>query len=136
MVDADCLIAGVLTSEGATSELLDKWQDGAFEFIVCPSLIYEVRKALLSPRLADRYDIPASDAEAFARQLSEEGLLVGDTANPERIVPDDPKDDYLVALALATGSGFLVTRDRHFDKVKVSGLRIIGPRDALGLLDE
>lgn len=103
---------------------------------MCPQLIYEVRKALLSPRLADRYDIPAPDAEAFSRRLSEESLLVDDPADPPRIVPDDPKDDYLVALALATGSGFLVTRDRHFDKVQVSGLRIIGPRDALGLLEE
>ena len=125
----------MLTSQGATSELLDRWQDGAFELFVCPRLIYEVRKALVSPRLADRYDIQTSEAEAFSRQLSEEGLLVDDPADPPRVVPDDPNDDYLIALALATGSGFLVTRDRHFEKVNVSGLRIIGPRDALRLLD-
>jgi predicted nucleic acid-binding protein len=134
-VDADCLIAGVLTSQGATSELLDRWQDGAFELVVSSRLIYEVRKALLSPRLADRYNIPVSDVEAFSRQLSEEGLFVDDPADPPRVMPDDPKDDYLVALALATGSSFLVTRDRHFDQVHVSGLRIVGPSDALGLLD-
>lgn len=128
------MIAGVLTSLGATSELLDKWPDGAFELVVCPRLIYEVAKALLSPRLADHYDIPTSEAEAFSRKLSEEGLLVDDPNDPPRVVPDDPNDDYLIALALTTGSGFLVTRDRHFEKVDVSGLRIIGPRDALGLV--
>lgn len=103
---------------------------------MCPRLIYEVRKALISPRLADRYDIPTTDAEAFSRRLSEEGLLVDDPADPPRVVPDDPNDDYLIALALATGSGFLVTRDRHFEKVNVSGVQVIGPRDALRLLDE
>lgn len=126
----------MLTSHGATSELLDRWQDGAFELIVCARLVYEVRKALLSSRLADRYDIFPSDAEMFARQLSEEGLFVEDPADPPRVVPDDPNDDYLVAITLATGSGLLVTRDRHFEKVEVTGLRIIGPRDALRLLDE
>lgn len=126
----------MLTSQGATSELLDRWQDGAFELFVCPRLIYEVRKALVSPRLADRYDIQTSEAEAFSRQLSEEGLLVDDPADPPRVVPDDPNDDYLIALALETGSGFLVTRDRHFEKVNVPSLRIIGPRDAVRLLDK
>ena len=124
----------MLTSQGATSELLDQWQNGAFELVVCPRLIYEVRKALMSPRLAERYDISMSDADAFARQLSEEGLLVDDPDSPPRVVPDDPNDDYLIALAFSTGSGFLVTRDRHFEKVDVSGLRIIGPRAALGLV--
>lgn len=76
MVDADCLIAGVLISQGATSRLLDRWEAGDFELVVCPQLVYEVRKALLSPRIADRYEVSAADAEAFALKLEEEGLLV------------------------------------------------------------
>lgn len=123
----------MLTSEGATSRLLDRWQDGAFELLVCPQLVYEVRKALLSPRLADHYDLSAADADAFARKLTEEGLMMEDPQDPPRVVPDDPNDDYLVALALPTGSGILVTRDRHFEKVAVDYLRIITPRDALAL---
>lgn len=113
--------------------MIDRWQAGDFELVVCPQLVHEVRKALTSPRLSRRYDISESDAEAFARRLSEEGLMVEDPEDPPRMVPDDPKDDYLVALAL--GTGILVTRDRHFDKVSVEGLRVIGPRDALALLD-
>jgi predicted nucleic acid-binding protein len=136
VVDADCLIAGVLTSEGATSALLDRWQAGAFELVVCPRLIGEVLKALVSERLAARYDIPAAEANAFCLQLSQEGLLSDDPREPPRVVPDDPNDDYLIALALSSGSGFLVTRDRHFDKVKGSGVRSLGPRGALELSDE
>lgn len=58
-----------------------------------------------------------------------------DPVNPPRAVPDDPGDDYLVALALATGTGRLVTRDRHFDKVHVEGFRVISPRVALESLE-
>ena len=122
MVDADCLIASVLTSDGATSRLIDRWQAGDFELVVCPQLVHEVRKALLSPRLAQRYEISESDANAFAGKLTEESLMT-----------TDPKDDYLVALALETG--LLVTRDRHFDKVAVEGLRILTPGEAIHLLD-
>ncbi len=134
MIDADCLIAGVLTSEGATSRLIDRWQRGDFELVVCPRLVHEVRKALLSPRLARRYDISTIDAEAFARKLMEEGLLTDDPEDPPRVVPEDPNDDYLVALGMSTGD--LVTRDRHFEKVTAAGLRILHPREALALLDE
>lgn len=50
-----------------------------------------------------------------------------DPAEPERIVPDDPNDDYLVALALVSGATHLVTRDSHFDGVRVEGLVIVTP---------
>ena len=59
--------------------------------------------------------------------------MLDDPKDPLRVVPDDPKDDYLIALAIESGT--LVTRDRHFDKVTVEGVRIITPRDALALLN-
>jgi predicted nucleic acid-binding protein len=132
-VDADCLIAGVLTSEGATSRLIDRWRAGDFELVVSSRLVHEVHKALVSPRIARRYDISESDALAFAKSLTDYGLTVEDPESPPRVVPDDPNDDYLVELAKAYG--ILVTRDRHFEKVEVEGLRIVGPREALTLLD-
>ncbi|MGH9054189.1 MAG: putative toxin-antitoxin system toxin component, PIN family [Acidimicrobiia bacterium] len=123
-MDADCLIAGTLTPSGATSELLDRWQAGEFEIVVCPQLIQEVRKALLHPRIAKKYDIHRDEAEEFARRLSEEGILLDDPVEPPHLVPDDPTDDYLVALAVTARADALVTRDRHFNKVKVRGLPI------------
>jgi hypothetical protein len=83
----------VLTSEGATSRLLDRWQAGDLELVVYPQLVNEVRKALVSPRLAHRYEISEPDADAFARKLTEEGLMLEDPKDPLRVVPDDPKDD-------------------------------------------
>ena len=67
--------------------MLDRWEAGDFEFAVCSCLVLEVRKALLSPRIADRYEVSAADAEAFARKLDEEGLLVDDPVDPSRAVP-------------------------------------------------
>lgn len=134
MVDADCLIAGVLTDKGATSRLLDAWESGEFELIVCPRLVYEVRKALVSPRITKRYEVSITDAEGFARRLEEEGLMMDDPKDPPRVVPDDPNDDYLIALVQESGSEILVTRDRHFNVVDVSDVRILNPGEALELL--
>lgn len=131
MIDADCIIAAVLTPEGATTRLLDLWQQGVFELVVCPQLIREVRKALLSPRIADRYGVARDDAEDFAASLAEDGLLTADPESPPRVVPADPNDDYLVALALVAECDLFVTRDHHFEGVQVDGLLIVDPRRAL-----
>lgn len=71
---------------------------------------------------------------SLATRLEEEGALFDDPKNPPRVVPDDPNDDYLVALALETEAEFLVTRDRHFSKVRVEGLVILNPRQFLNRL--
>jgi len=127
VLDADCLIAGTLATRGAASRLLDSWQDGAFELVTCPRRITEVRRALLDPRIAGRYEIPAEEVDAFCVRLKEESVFKSDPVDPPRVVSGDANDDYLVALALDSGADALVTRDRHFDALVVPGLRILFP---------
>jgi predicted nucleic acid-binding protein len=117
-----------LTPTGATSELIDLWQEGEFELIVCPQLVHEVRKALLHPRIAKKYAITREEADGFASRLFDEDILLDDPIDPPRVVPDDPKDDYLIALAEAAAADALVTRDRH-DKVTLRGLPLLGARE-------
>lgn len=82
----------------------------------------------MHPRIAKKYGITPEEADGVASRLSDEGILFGDPRDPPRVVPEDPKDDYLVALALAAESDALVTRDRHFDRVRVRGLPIVSAR--------
>lgn len=135
VLDADCLIAGVLTREGATSEILNRWLHGTFELVVCPHLIREVRKALLHPRIAGKYGITHEDVEALSLRLSEEGSMLDDPSDPPRVVRNDPGDDYLVALALAADADCLVTRDQHFRDVEVEDVPILTPRSFMEKLE-
>jgi predicted nucleic acid-binding protein len=128
VIDADCVIAGTLAGSGAASRLLDLWQLGAFELIACPKLIGEVRKALLDRRVSVRYGITAEEVDALCRRIEEESIYLADPVDPPRVVPGDPGDDYLVALALNGMADALITRDRHFNAVAVEGLRILPPR--------
>lgn len=126
-MDADCVIAGSLTATGATTELLNLWQEGAIELAICPRLINEVAKALSLPRIAGKYGIARAEIESLTQRLVDEGVAFEDHVDPPRVVPADPHDDYLVALAIESGAEYLVTRDRHFDGVRVEGVRIIAP---------
>jgi predicted nucleic acid-binding protein len=66
--------------------------------------------------------------------LQEEAIFVSDPVQPPRVVPHDPKDDYLVAMAIDTKTNALVTRDQHFENVSVKGLEIMNPRQFINKL--
>jgi putative PIN family toxin of toxin-antitoxin system len=128
VIDADCLIAGVLAPVGAATRLLDLWRDGMFEMIACPQLVKEVRKALVDPRISRRYGITRDEVDEFCRRLEQESIWLPDPIHPPRLVPADAGDDYLIKLAKDSGADALVTRDHHFDRVRVPGLEILPPR--------
>lgn len=127
VVDAGCLVAGVLAPAGATSELLELWREGGVEVVVCPNLLEEVRRALKSPRIAARYGLEEAEINEFIEQLEAESMMFPDPTDPPRAVPGDPNDDYLVALTIESEADCLVTRDKHFDGVRIKGVRITTP---------
>ena len=127
VVDADCLIAGTLAEQGAAAQVLDLWEDGQFEIIACPELVAEVTRALLDPRISRRYSITPEEVDELPGRLREDALFRADPQEPPRVVPNEPNDDYLVALALRNDADALITRDRHFDAVAVPVLRILTP---------
>jgi predicted nucleic acid-binding protein len=137
VLDADCIIAGTLAPSGACRDILDNWLAGAFEVALCPRLLEEVERALLHPRIAGRYNIPANDARLWVRRLRSDGCMYKDPQNAPRVVPDDPNDDYLIALARLTGATALVSRDRHLKKVDNSAFdfSLLKPQDFRRTLD-
>lgn len=52
----------------------------------------------------------------------------------ERAVPDDPKDDYLVALTHASNADYLVSGDPHLTGAK-SEIAVLTPREFSELLE-
>jgi predicted nucleic acid-binding protein len=131
VLDADVLIAGTLASRGACSELLDRWAAGEFEIVTCPLLLGEVSRALLHPRISGRYAITTTDVAELVSRLREDAVHLPDPVGAQRVVPSDPNEDYLVALALTPGTGVLTTRDHDFDAVRVPGVRILSPQRLL-----
>ena len=64
----------------------------------------------------------------FCRRLERESIWLSDPIAPPRLVPADAGDDYLIKLAKDGGAQALVTRDHHFDGIRVLGLEIRPPR--------
>ncbi len=110
VLDADVLISAILSPRGAPARLLLAWQAGAFELIISPMLLAEVRRALGYPKLVRL--VPAASADAFAAWLRGSAVLVPDPSGPPPVRSDDPGDDDPIALAAAERA-VLVSGDIH-----------------------
>ena len=127
VLDANVLISAVLSPRGTPARLLLALQAGAFDLVVSPLLLAEVRRALAYPKLARR--VPAADADAFVDWLGRSAKLADDPSGPSQVRSDDPGDDYLVALAAAERA-VLVSGDVHLTSL-ASRMPVRTPADFL-----
>ncbi len=109
VLDPNVIISALISSKGAPAAALKAWQDGAFELVVSPMLLVELRRALAYPKLRRRID-PA-DADAVLGWFAESAVSVEDPAeHPLKVHSRDPGGDYLLALA-AEANALLVSGD-------------------------
>jgi putative PIN family toxin of toxin-antitoxin system len=109
VLDANVLIAALLSPSGAPARILSRWLSGDFELVVSERLLAELERALAYPKL--RRLITKRDADEFVSLLRASTVLAPDPAAPPRR-SSDPGDDYLLALA-ESEDAILVSGDQH-----------------------
>ena len=109
VLDVNVLVSAALDRPGTPARIMQEWYAGAFELVVSPRLLEELRDVLGRPKIERRVSVPhVSD---FLAALESTGILVADPPLAERLVPSDPDDDYLVALARAGRAHVIVSGD-------------------------
>jgi len=78
-------------------------------FYYCAELIVEIKRVLDYPHLK-KYHINVGYAVNFIKQIGVDFALIKPIKS---YIPDDENDDYVVALALQTNSGFITSGDKH-----------------------
>ena len=131
ILDANVLISAILSPRGSPARLLLAWQAGAFELVVSPKLMAELKRALAYPKLARL--IPPADADTFVAWIAHSAVLAADPGIAP-IRSADPDDDYLLALA-TTERAVLVSGDGHLT-VLADRLPVRTPADFLASLEE
>lgn len=77
------------------------------EIVICDELIEELKRVLGYERLA-KHNIDISQAAIYLKTIGTHYTLQYPI---KRYIPDDENDDYLIALALQTSSGFITSGD-------------------------
>lgn len=131
VLDPGVLISAVLSRSGAPAQLLLLWIEGGFEIVVSPQLLAELQRVLLRPKFRDR--MTERDVMDYVALFARRGIRVEDPAERDRVAPD-PKDDYLLALARASGARVLVSGDAHLTELKLATIHVVTPRTFLDTL--
>jgi len=131
VADANVLVSAILQPQGAPGRILHAWRDGAIELVVCPALLRELSDVLARKRLRER--VSAQEAEALVSLLRQQAELRADPIF-EPGLTRDPKDDYIVALALATRAACVVSGDEDLLAPRQSEPPVYRPADFLAWL--
>jgi putative PIN family toxin of toxin-antitoxin system len=133
VLDSSVLISAFLTPLGTPGRLLDAAEGGAFVLCLSREILTETADALLlDPKLQERYAFDQAAVAEFCDGFASSAQMVADL--PElKAVPGDPKDDPIVATAVAAKADYLVTGDRrHLLPLReYQGIRIVTPRQFL-----
>ena len=123
ILDINILVSSLLSTKGPPAEIVDEWEEGAFDLVVSPLLLDELERAAIKDKIAGRVD--PRDVAALREALLRDAVQVGDP--PGQYVPGDPGDDYLVALAFAAEADVIVTGDKHLLELGLERPRVVAP---------
>jgi putative PIN family toxin of toxin-antitoxin system len=115
VVDPNVFVSAQISTSGPPAGIARAADDSAFELVISDLLLSELYDVLMRPRFR-RY-MTEGEVEDLVADLREKGIVATE-GEIERAVPDDPKEDYLVALAHASNADYLVSGDPHLVEAK------------------
>ncbi len=135
VADANVIVSAALgrSPEAPSVRIIQAVLDGQIDLVLSPTLLGEIADVLSRPRLREL--VPVEDARRFLSDVAAQAVLLPDPADPPRICRD-PDDDYLVALAKASGANTLVTGDDdlHALDPDTAGVDVVTPRQLIDRL--
>ena len=127
VLDANQFVSAVLVPVGRPAQILQAWRAGQFELVLSPSILAEVRRVLLYPRLQRQHGWGEAQVDDFLAGIASAATLTPGLY-PVQVVPDDPTDDKYIACALEAGAEYIVSGDEHLTQLgKYQGIKIVTP---------
>src|SRR4051812_46959365 len=134
VLDSSVLVSAFLKPGSLPATLLLHAREGAFSLVLSTYILEETATVLVRPKTLGRYRYSLDEVGQFCRALVAVAEMAGEPPDIDA-VPSDPKDNPIVATAVAGQAAYLVTGDRaHLLPIKEhAGVRIVSPREFLDL---
>jgi uncharacterized protein len=111
VLDTNVLVSALISPGGPSAALLLELRAGAFELVVSPALLSELRDVLARPKFGTY--VTAAEVEAYVELIEHEAAVHPDPPPSGEALSADPDDEYLIDLARAAGADALVSGDAH-----------------------
>ncbi len=134
VIDTNVLVAGLLSNLGASHRLLRLVGDHRWRINVSVPLILESEQTL--KRVCPAATLSGSDIDALMHFLCANANLRLIFFLWRPLLPD-PKDEFVLELAVESRADFLVTfNTRDFVGAERFGIRVVSPREFLAIIGE
>ena len=136
VLDSSVPVSAFLTPDGFVVGILRAPAIDRYQLCLSAAILTETGETLLAkPRLRRSFAYADDDVREYIRWLLTRAEMVPD-GPALRVVRGDPKDDQIIAAAVAAKADFLVTGDRaHLLRIgEYQGIRPVSPREFLEIL--
>jgi putative PIN family toxin of toxin-antitoxin system len=132
VLDTNVLVSAALRPDGPNGQIVRLARGGGrLQLVTSSALLTELWEVLRRPTLSAR--IPVSDARSFVESVRDNSEIRDDPPDPARVARD-PKDDFVLALALSAAVEALISGDRDLLEIAEPPLTILTPRQLLDRL--
>ncbi len=111
VLDTNVLVSALISPGGGSARLLLELRSGAFDLIVSPLLLAELREVLRRDKFR-RY-VSEAEADAYVELIRIESVIHADPAPSSEPLSADPDDEYLIDLARDAQADAIVSGDAH-----------------------
>ena len=111
VLDTNVLVSALISPGGGSARLLLALRSGAFELIVSPLLLVELREVLVREKFR-RY-VSEAEADSYVELIRSEAIVRAYPEPSPEPLSADPDDEYLIDLARDAQADALVTGDAH-----------------------
>ncbi len=131
VLDTNVLVSALISAGGGSARLLLELRSGAFELILSPLLLAELREVLRRDKFR-RY-VSEAEADAYVALIRSEGVVRADPGPSLQPISPDPDDEYLIDLARDAGADALVTGNAHLLELRAI-IPVMTPAEFLEVL--
>lgn len=124
VLDTNVFVSGIFYS-GSPYQILKLWHENKIQLVISAEILEEYL------RVAEilREDHMGIDLQPVMQYVIQNALIIRAVPLPE-LVCEDPDDDKFIACALASGSKWIVSGDKHLLKVSgYKGIETLKPRE-------
>ena len=133
VLDSVVAVSAFLT-DGLTAGLVSMCQENV-NLYTTKEILQEIQRVLLEkPHIRNRYSYSSEKVKIFIDYLKDISIIVAQLPDI-RVIERDPKDDMIIACAVAVSADYIVSRDRDLlDLGSHEQIQIVPPEDFVHIL--
>ncbi len=136
VVDANLFASALIKPDSNPGNILELIKQNEVELVISPSVIKEIKRILLYPKIQKYHQKTAQQLDTFFDDLLIFAWVVEGQAEID-VIQTDPTDNKYLACALEGEADYIVSGDRHLlDLGLYQGIKIIKAKAFLKIWDK